>query len=196
MIITAFYTAILICFCILIIICIQLKKTNKILKRQTYYDMLTGLPNRALFYELLQKVLGIATRSNSPVAIIFFDINNFKKINDIYGHCVGDSLLQHFGIKVCSVIRKCDVFARIGGDEFIAFFYNVNLEHCCKVILPKLLKTFNKTLKIKKWKITISVSFGISVFPQDGNDIEELIHKADIAMYKMKKAKQHYARNQ
>ena len=166
-----------------------LKKTERLseeYKKHAYYDPLTGLYNRYSFQLLLELKLRKATRKNEKVAVVFMDLDDFKKINDSLGHTEGDKFLKLVGEKLSKLIRKEDILARLGGDEFIvAFSYNGGEEKVVKLV-ERIHKAFEKPLKLEGMTVTPNVSIGIAVAPMNGNDVSTLLKKADMAMYHVK----------
>lgn len=159
-----------------------------------YYDNLTKLPNRQLFYDRAHQAIRLARRNNKVVGIIFLDLDFFKSINDTMGHDGGDLLIQTIAQKLTHVLRKSDTVARFGGDEFLIMLNSIdNIEDISKAA-DKILDIFHEPIILKGQEIFITASAGISVFPADGKDTESLIKNADIAMYTAKeKGKNQYA---
>jgi len=164
----------------------ELQQANEKLKYLANHDTVTNLPNRALLHEHLDHILASANRLNHKVGFFFLDIDGFKQINDTYGHAVGDLLLKEIGNKLIASLRKSDLLARVGGDEFIAILDDVRDNKSLETIGHKLISTIGESFNIKNHICHIGVSIGISVYPQDGKDIETLIGCADQAMYKIK----------
>ena len=158
------------------------------LKYQAYHDALTGLPNRLLFYDRLSISLSNARRTKLKLAVIFFDIDNLKLINDSLGHDVGDILLKSVAERLVKCSRSSDTVARIGGDEFTFVIQNVNQKKELGVIAVKMLDALQEPFAINRNKIQVTASIGISIYPDDGDNIQELMKKADVAMYNAKTA--------
>lgn len=146
----------------------------------TYTDEVTGISNRRHFFKQINEFI---EKYNEKFAIIFIDLDNFKYINDTYGHNVGDNLLIEFTKIVKKIESKDTVLARYGGDEFIIAKYNYESMDEVKLILDKIIKNLSKPLVIEGKELFCSLSIGISVYPKDGIGIEELIKRADMAMY-------------
>ncbi|WP_455756184.1 putative bifunctional diguanylate cyclase/phosphodiesterase [Sulfurimonas sp.] len=150
------------------------------------YDSLTKLPNRSLFYTRIDQSISIAHRQNKKFAVLFIDVDNFKEINDTYGHSQGDKLLYEVGAKISTLIREEDTLARIGGDEFVIILEEVNLVSNISKVTDKITNIFKKPITLKDQEHFTAVSIGVSVYPDDATDAENLIKYADIAMYKAK----------
>lgn len=160
-------------------------QANKQLRQAAEFDYLTKIYNRQAFMIKIKDIIKIAKRNSMKLAFIYMDINKFKTFNDKYGHNVGDEVLKFFTKKVSSVIRESDIFARIGGDEFIVVLNNADYAGAKKVI-EKIQKSLEDPFVFEKLKINISSSYGISVFPDDGENVDLLIEIADKRMYEYK----------
>ncbi|MDX1837274.1 GGDEF domain-containing response regulator [Legionella taurinensis] len=159
---------------------------EKKLEYQATHDSLTGLPNRVLMLDRLQHALEYAKRHQSLFAILFFDLNRFKLINDSLGHAAGDELLKCVAKRLGFMLRKTDTLSRIGGDEFIVIVSNLKQELDAGTIANHLLDAFKDNFDILGQSLSVSSSIGISVYPRDGTTIGELLRNADAAMYKAK----------
>jgi diguanylate cyclase (GGDEF)-like protein len=155
------------------------------------HDSLTGLANRRLLFELLQKSLETAHRAGSKVAIAFIDLDDFKPVNDRYGHAAGDAALVAIAERIKSTLRASDIVARVGGDEFIAAMTNIKHKADMEVIAMKMLEEMATPLDFAGNQCTMGMSMGISMYPDDGTNIEDLINKADSAMYSIKHGQKH-----
>jgi diguanylate cyclase (GGDEF)-like protein len=149
-------------------------------------DTLTGLPNRRLLHDRLTQGIAHADRSGHLVALAFIDLDNFKLINDSLGHTAGDRLLQVVAERLLSTIRPADTLARQGGDEFVLVLYDLPSEKLISQETERLNQIFSKPFYVDQHEIFVSYSAGFSIYPQDGKDIETLLMKADVAMYKAK----------
>lgn len=167
------------------------KKMNTLQMQQlAYYDVLTGLPNRTLFFDRLKQGIIQAKRSKRHVALLFLDLDNFKEINDQFGHAAGDALLQQASKRLNSVVRKGDTVSRLGGDEFTIIVPDikdtVDYELHAASIAEKIINDISRPYTIADQQHSISVSIGISIFPNDGTGIADLLKHADTAMYQAK----------
>ncbi len=163
---------------------------RKLIQKQLYhlahYDSLTGLPNRALFMDRLQQGRAQAKRGKKQMAVLFLDLDRFKIINDTLGHPVGDKLLQCAASRLQLCVREVDTVARIGGDEFIIVLQGLNGTADAEKIASKILKTLSEPCLVNDHELFITTSLGISIYPDDDVDTDNLIQKADIAMYSAK----------
>ncbi|SCZ10478.1 PAS domain S-box protein [Alkaliphilus peptidifermentans] len=151
-----------------------------------FRDCLTGLYNRTMFNERLNQVLAAAKRKEQFIGLLFMDMDGFKNINDTLGHRAGDQLLQLIADKLLSNTRESDTVARIGGDEFIILLPEVDEITQISKVAKKITRIFRKPWEVEDHVFNITASIGVSVYPNDGVDPEELIKKADSAMYKAK----------
>ena len=153
-----------------------------------YHDGLTSLPNRLNVEHYLKKRLPLAQRNNSKVAILFIDLDRFKTINDTLGHNVGDELLIESSKRIKSALRDSDILARVGGDEFIVVIEALDNEYSAAHVSEKIIQLFTKPIQTKSHLLNITLSIGISIYPDDNNEIDcqKLFKYADIAMYEAK----------
>lgn len=149
-----------------------------------FYDPLTELPNRNLFQERVSKIPN--DKVGKKTALLFMDLNKFKSVNDTYGHCVGDNLLKLVGHQLASVTRKEDIIARVGGDEFVAII-TLNDESWLESFANRIVHAVEQPFVIDGNKIDVSISIGISIYPKDTDNIEQLVQYADRAMYHAKR---------
>jgi diguanylate cyclase (GGDEF)-like protein len=152
------------------------------------YDQLTGLANRTLFHDRLEQAVASARRNRDRLAVLFFDIDDFKRINDSLGHLAGDALLRLVGKRIGSCLRKSDTGARLGGDEFAILLTHLDDEADAGRIAQKVLALLREPLSSDAASPSISASIGIALFPRDSEDAETLIKKSDAAMYQAKAA--------
>jgi len=162
------------------------KVIEKDLEHQAYHDSLTGLPNRALLLDRIDQAIKHAKRNNSLLAVLFLDLDNFKQINDSFGHSVGDTVLIAISGRLKNTLRDMDTIARLGGDEFTILLSEFDKEDEINEITAKLFDTLRKPLVIKGGELFVTTSIGISVFPNDGTNPEILLRNADAAMYRAK----------
>jgi len=170
-----------------IAIALERKQNQEKLIHNSLYDYLTGLPNRLLFYDRFNMKIVSAKRNNQRIAVMFLDLDNFKKVNDSYGHDIGDKLLKGIAKRLKKLIRETDDICRLGGDEFVILFAEITRIEDISKIANKILRSVEKPFQFGELKIIISTSIGIAIYPQDGKDIEILIKCADTAMYQAKK---------
>ena len=158
-----------------------------------HYDPLTKLPNRVLLGDRLEQAIINARRHNHLVAVAFLDLDDFKSINDQYGHQTGDLVLKEFGNLIRGALRETDSIARFGGDEFILLLTELDSMAHCDLVLQRIYETFQKNVVIDGYEIKLSGSMGITVYPADNVDAEQLIRHADQAMYSAKQSgKNHF----
>jgi diguanylate cyclase (GGDEF)-like protein/PAS domain S-box-containing protein len=149
------------------------------------YDVLTGLPNRRLLLERFALIQAAAERDNAELAVIFLDLDHFKRVNDSLGHSVGDELLCEVARRLGSVVRRVDTLARLGGDEFIFAMPGFHTAAAADVA-RRLIDVFARPFEVAGHELTVTPSLGISVYPHDGEDLETLLRNADTAMYRAK----------
>ena len=181
------------------------KEMEKKMKIMAHFDLLTGLPNRALFFDRFAQFLALAKRHNDVMALLYFDLDNFKHINDDRGHDVGDRVLQEAAKRLGSdlresdtaarvhikstnsvKLRESDTVARIGGDEFIVLLSQIRDKNDSVMVAERIIRELSKGIRIKDEEFTLGVSVGISMFPHDGETMDTLIKNADVAMYRAK----------
>lgn len=164
----------------------KIKVKQEELKYLASHDSLTGLFNRREFEEILDKSIANAERNNSSLALLLIDLDNFKITNDTFGHFHGDELLKQFSHRLVLLVRKGDLLSRVGGDEFTLIALNTKSPSSARHLSERILNELNTPYTINGKLITVTVSIGISIFPGDGNTTEELLRKADLALYKAK----------
>ncbi|AEJ19033.1 diguanylate cyclase with TPR repeats [Gracilinema caldarium DSM 7334] len=164
-----------------------LEQLTKKVSRLANHDGLTGLPNRLLLGELLDKAILRAARHETMVAVFFLDLDNFKPINDRFGHHTGDLVLIEVAHRFKNALRAMDVIARVGGDEFVALLTDLQDFESSIVVAEKLLNTLNDPIYIENMPCNLGVSIGIALFPKDGKQGDDLLRKADEAMYEIKR---------
>ena len=159
------------------------KKINFI----AYHDELTGLSNRTYFNLQLDKMVELAKRKGKLIGILFLDLDEFKSINDTMGHGSGDKLLIEVAKRFSRILRKSDTVCRFGGDEFLVMLPQMDETDQIKITTEKIMKAFEKPIKIKEQDFYVTASCGVAIYPVDGIDSETLIKSADLAMYESKK---------
>ncbi|HEX8947419.1 MAG TPA: EAL domain-containing protein, partial [Dissulfurispiraceae bacterium] len=155
-------------------------------RRQAFYDILTGLPNRTLFIDHLGLVLSNAHRSNTRLSVVMLDIDRFKIINDTLGHPVGDQLLKEVAHRLKACLREGDTVARTGGDEYSILLPQISRDEDVIKIAKKVLSAFTQPFEIERHTLHIAVSVGVGMYPDDGEDVDTLLQNADTAMYNAK----------
>ncbi|MBL8430105.1 MAG: EAL domain-containing protein [Dechloromonas sp.] len=149
------------------------------------YDVLTGLPNRRLLRERFVQLLATAEREKSEIAVIFLDLDHFKRVNDSLGHSVGDELLVEVSRRLDTVVRRIDTVARLGGDEFIFAMPDFHTAAAAEVA-QRLIDIFAWPFEVAGHELTVTTSLGVCIYPHDGQDLETLLKNADTAMYRAK----------
>jgi diguanylate cyclase (GGDEF)-like protein len=162
---------------------LERKKTEIAMRNMAYHDTLTGLPNRILFNDRLEMALAKVTRSKKKIAVLYIDFDGFKKINDNLGHSVGDALLKGVGDRLKSCLRQEDTVARLGGDEFVLILPEINNRDAAGILASKLLETIRPAFMIEDKEVKITLSIGISLFPDNGDTVKILLKRADEALY-------------
>jgi diguanylate cyclase (GGDEF)-like protein/PAS domain S-box-containing protein len=160
-------------------------EAKKQLEYLATHDSLTNLPNRLLFKDRLNHALTMSKRTGEQGAIFFIDLDNFKSVNDVFSHIVGDELLILLAKRIRSCLRESDTVARIGGDEFAILLEDID-QFNADIVAQKVIKSVSEPAKIKDATIIITTSIGICFFPQDGDTIPGLMKNADLAMYQAK----------
>ncbi len=161
----------------------ELIKTNAELDKLATHDVLTGLPNRLMFNQLLNHAIKAAQRYERQLSVFFIDLDRFKIINDTLGHEAGDLLLQEIAVRLRLALRAVDVVARMGGDEFVILIEEVNDVNQLTTVARNVLSTVMKPVEIRGQECRVTASIGISIYPKDGEDEQSLMKNADIAMY-------------
>lgn len=166
---------------------IERKLMEERLHNLAHHDSLTGLANRKLFYDRLKIALSSARRHDLSLALLLLDLNEFKSINDTYGHQAGDQLLQEVARRISECVREADCVARMGGDEFTVVLADIRNADDAAAASRKILDQFERPFHIDGHKLAVHASIGISLFPNDADHLEDLVRSADIAMYRAKK---------
>jgi diguanylate cyclase (GGDEF)-like protein/PAS domain S-box-containing protein len=167
-------------------IALERDEAEQRIRQLAHYDELTGLPNRVMFNQALERALSHARRESSGLALLFVDVDRFKNINDTLGHDAGDRLLRQVAERLKQCLRASDLVARFGGDEFMVLLEDLSDPHYAAAVAGKLLEAIAKPLTLGAQEFHLSASIGISAFPDDGADARSLQKNADIAMYRAK----------
>ncbi len=154
---------------------------------QAEHDQLTDLPNRALLYERLRAGIARADRYQRKLGVVYLDLDQFKPVNDRYGHASGDNLLQAVAQRLSETVRKTDTVSRIGGDEFIICLEQINSPEEALAATAKIAATLRLPFSILGRQLALSASIGVAVYPDHGEDLETLLRRADLAMYHAKR---------
>ena len=163
-------------------------QTEQQVWQMAHHDTLTGLPNRALLQDRLNQALGQASRYSHQVAVMFIDLDRFKGVNDTLGHAVGDELLKEVAERLKLTVRAVDTVARVGGDEFVVVLHEISGPDDAVLVAEKILAILGKTASIESHALHVTSSIGISIYPDDGVDLVQLMKNADTAMYHAKSA--------
>gem|GEM_PF-1993403 len=164
------------------------KEKEEEINQLIHSDYLTKLPNRRYLYNRLKQSIQMSIREKTKIAILFMDLDDFKHINDTMGHDAGDSLLIKVGQKLKSVLRKDDCVCRVGGDEFIILIEDIEELSLIEKVVGKILGVFKDAYMIHDIPLYVNASIGISIYPDDSDNINTIVENADIAMYKVKEA--------
>lgn len=155
------------------------------------YDVLTNLPNRALFGDRLKVALATAKRGQNGLAVLFLDLDNFKAINDSLGHAAGDCLLKSVAKRLLECLREEDTVSRVGGDEFLVLLPGTETKEAAEIVGQRIIKAFERPLLAEAHQLFASFSIGVALYPEHGQDPEALVKKADMAMYHAKENGKH-----
>lgn len=169
------------------------QKQLKAEREESYYlalhDPLTGLANRRLLMEKLRQAMARSNRSGHHNVLMFIDLDGFKQVNDVYGHDAGDAMLVEIAQRLKSAVREADTLARIGGDEFVMLFEDVQDRNNAQVVASKVVAQFEKPVDVQGNEVQPGASIGIAIHPDNGNTADELLRSADDVMYVAKKRK-------
>jgi diguanylate cyclase (GGDEF)-like protein len=158
------------------------------LRHMAQHDLLTGLPNRALFSDRLSQEMARAKRQNGRFAMAFVDLDHFKQINDTLGHGVGDEVLKQVARQLQKSVRAADTVGRIGGDEFVVLLANLSASDAVHALAEKLRLALKRPFVVDGHTLAVSCCIGVAIYPQDGLDAVALTKGADDAMYQAKEA--------
>ncbi|HKX16557.1 MAG TPA: diguanylate cyclase [bacterium] len=161
-----------------------LRQVNAELHHKAHHDSLTGLPNRTLFADRLRHALARARRYGNRVAVLLVDVNGFKQINDTFGHPAGDEVLVEIAARLRAGIRQSDTVARWGGDEFSAVLSDVRTAEDAARAAERLVAAFLTPMRVAGQQLSVTITIGISLYPNDGEAPDDLLRRADHAMYR------------
>jgi diguanylate cyclase (GGDEF)-like protein len=162
------------------------KQNERQLAELAYFDALTQLPNRTLFYDRLAKSFAHARRNGWILAVLFIDIDGFKSVNDAVGHAAGDAFLKELAKRLEGCARTEDTVGRLSGDEFAVVLSKLTVPDDAALVARKILRLVTAPVLLKETRFSITASIGIALYPADSTDHAELVRKADIAMYQAK----------
>jgi len=172
---------------------LQANRVEKRVKELAYHDSLTGLPNRSKLIQDLRLILNRAKLDNSSFAVLFMDLDHFKNINDSLGHNIGDLLLKAVAERLQSAVRESDFVARLGGDEFTIVLENIDGPESISTIAQNICSSISNPFVFIQQKMFVTTSLGISIYPDDGDDVNSLLKHADLAMFSAKKSRNNYS---
>src|ERR1035437_550164 len=161
-------------------------KMDEMIRQQAFYDYLTALPNRTLYYDRLNMAIKRARRDKKMIAVIILDLDRFKEVNDQWGHATGDALLRAVAQRLQAIVRNADTDARYGGDEFTVILPSINRKEDALLIVRKIIKSFQEPFGLDACNLAITSSLGMAIYPTHGDDIDTLMKKADTAMCRAK----------
>ncbi|MDR4508173.1 MAG: sensor domain-containing diguanylate cyclase [Candidatus Brocadiaceae bacterium] len=164
------------------------KQSEEKIRHMAFHDPLTKLPNRMLFHDRLSLALTHAHRNKKMLSVLFLDLDKFKTINDTLGHHIGDELLRNVADRLHMCIREGDTIARLGGDEFLILLPGITRAGDVSNVARKIINAFKQPCIIDNHKIIITISIGIALYPNDGNNAETLLKNADESMYQAKES--------
>lgn len=164
------------------------KKKEISLQEQARTDSLTRLPNRLYFQEHLRAVLSLSMRNQRSCAVAYLDLDGFKTVNDRFGHTVGDEILTTFASRTSAILRGEDMIARVGGDEFCIVLHEVNQPHEAAAVMQRVLAALTEPVHSQGFEVVVGASIGIAIYPQDADTVDQLVQRADEAMFEAKKS--------
>jgi diguanylate cyclase (GGDEF)-like protein/PAS domain S-box-containing protein len=172
---------------------IERKQLHARLQYMAQYDQLTHLPNRALLHERVSAALAQAKKDSGRMALLYVDLDQFKQVNDTYGHGIGDLLLQAVANRLKGCVRETDTVARIGGDEFVVLLDSIQAAEDASTVVDKIRGILNQPLRLEGHSLNILPSIGIALYPEHGTEEQQLFKHADEAMYRVKRAQREQA---
>ncbi|MCB1851670.1 MAG: EAL domain-containing protein [Gammaproteobacteria bacterium] len=164
----------------------QIRHSHDRLHQLAHYDSLTGLPNRAMFLDRLEHAIARAHRNGQPLGLLFLDVDNFKAVNDTLGHSAGDALVAAIAERLRVLMREDDTIARLGGDEFMIIVETMNRMEDVTITAQRTVEAFSTPLRVAGDEMSITVSVGVTTYPEDAATASMLVQNADIAMYRAK----------
>lgn len=164
----------------------KIKQDEEAIRHLAYFDILTDLPNRLMLEKRIDELISLCSRNDQKFGVLFLDLDNFKKVNDTLGHHSGDGLLVEVGKRLQSGVRKYDIIARVGGDEFVIVLLDIKKPRNIGRFAERLIKLFDEPFAVDGHTIYVSPSIGISVYPDDGDNTSDMMQNVDTAMYKAK----------
>lgn len=167
---------------------LQKKLSATEIEKLAHHDRLTGLVNRGFYVELFKHFLALSHRRKNKLALLFIDLDHFKQINDQYGHEMGDYVLKIVSDRMNLSVRDSDIVARMGGDEFVIILNDLTNKEQVIPVVERLLKSLKESISFGSHECSIGASIGISIYPGDGDNVDTLTRKADMAMYEIKKS--------
>jgi diguanylate cyclase (GGDEF)-like protein/PAS domain S-box-containing protein len=171
------------------------KQVEETIRRLAYYDAVTGLPNRTLFSDRLTVAVARARRNGQRLAVMLLDLDHFKEVNDTLGHPVGDQMLQAVGERLTRLLRRSDTVCRMGGDEFLVLLEGISKMEDVDKVADAILGGLREPIVLQDHELHVTTSLGIAIYPEHGEDPDNLIRNADIAMYRAKdKGRDNYHR--
>jgi diguanylate cyclase (GGDEF)-like protein/PAS domain S-box-containing protein len=162
------------------------KEYEERLERIAHYDVLTGIPNRALLADRMAMAIAQTQRSRTLLGVCYLDLDGFKPVNDTYGHEVGDLLLVEVAERLRACLRGGDTVARLGGDEFVLLLLGLDSMQECRLALERILEAMRRPMAVDGHRVEVSASIGVTLYPQDDADADTLLRHADMAMYQAK----------
>ncbi|MFA6449468.1 MAG: diguanylate cyclase [bacterium] len=162
------------------------KHAEEIIRHMAMHDTLTDLPNRNMLYDHINHAFSIADRNGTLVGLLYIDLDGFKGVNDLCGHEGGDAILNELSKRLKGALRKSDLLARIGGDEFVALIENLRSVCDAMEVGGKIIELLRQPVEVGGRQLTVGASIGISIYPNDGSNIYQMLNRADIAMYNVK----------
>lgn len=164
------------------------KAQQQVWEKNANHDQLTGLPNRMLLIDRLHQAMAHSQRTGLLLAVCYLDLDGFKPVNDVYGHEAGDRVLVEIGSRLHRSVREGDTVARIGGDEFVLLLWGLDNIQECDHTLNRVIADIDRPIALENAEVSVTVSVGVTIFPNDGNDPALLTAQADSAMYRSKMA--------